>query len=59
MSYLNVQKFYITKTLVNIPKMKIWRKSLLKTSSICFNFLFLFEIYIIICDNIIIKSDKK
>jgi hypothetical protein len=36
MNYRNVQKFYITKTLVNIPKMKIWRKSLAKASLILF-----------------------
>jgi hypothetical protein len=36
MSYRNVQKFYITKTSVNIPKVKIGRKSLAKASLILF-----------------------
>jgi hypothetical protein len=36
MSYLDVQKFYITKTLFNIPKVKIGRKSFAKASLILF-----------------------
>jgi transposase len=36
MSYRDVQKFYITKTLFNIPKVKIGRKSLAKASLILF-----------------------
>jgi hypothetical protein len=54
MSYRNVQKFYITKTLVNISKMKIGRKSLAKASLILF--LTCFIIFLILLKPNLVKG---